>query len=154
MGQRNDSRSSAARSPSCSRWCARILLATVAAVERTAHRREPGHAVVARRALLVAEELQDAAEVGLHQPVTGRRDLAARHPDRDVLRPVPHVVGVPAHVVEHDGVAGEAPGCVAHRARRHVAEGHRAPALQGLEAGIGGRAGTTVRRTPSGISPP
>ena len=110
----------------------------VAAIERPAHRRQPGHAVVAGRAFLVAEELQGTAEIGLDQPVTGRRDLAVRHPDCDVLRPVPEVVRVPAHVVEHHGVAGEAPGCVAHRARRHVAERHRAPALQGPEARIGG----------------
>ena len=109
----------------------------VAAVERPAHRRKARHAVIARGALLVAEELQDAAEICLDEPVAGGGDLAAGHPDADVLRPVPHVVGVPAHVVEHDRVAGEAPGCVAHRARRHVAKRHRAPALQSLEAGIG-----------------
>ena len=109
----------------------------VAAVERSAHRRETRHAVAAGRALLVAEELQDAAEIGLNEPVAERGDLAARHPDGHVVRPVPHVVGVAAHVVEHDGVAGEAPARVAHRSRRHVAERHRAPALQRLEARIG-----------------
>ena len=109
----------------------------VAPVERPAHRRESGHAVVARGALLVAEELEDAAEVGLHQPIPGGGNVAAGHPDRDVLRPVAHVVGVPAHVVEHDGMAGEAPECVANGPCRHVAEGHGAPALEGLEAGVG-----------------
>ena len=109
----------------------------VAAVERPAYRRESGHAIVAGRALLVAEELQDAAEIGLHQPLTQGGDFAARHPDRDVLRPVAHVVGVPAHVVEHDRMAGEALECVAHGPRRHVAERHRAPPLQRLEAGVG-----------------
>ena len=104
----------------------------VTAVERPAHRRESGHAVAAGRALLVAEELQDTAEFGLDEPFAGGGDLAAGHPDGDVVRPVPHVVGVPAHVVEHDGMAGESSGRAAHGARGHVAKRHRAPALQGL----------------------
>ena len=113
------------------------LARDVAPVERAAHRREARHAIVAGRALLVAEELQGAAEIGLDQPVARRRHLAAGHPDRDVLRPVEELVGVLLHVVEHDPMAGEALGGVAHGARRHVAKGHRAPALQRLDAGIG-----------------
>ena len=109
----------------------------VAPVERTAHRREAGHAIAACRALLVAEELQGAAQIGLDQPLAKRRSLAVRHPDRDVSRPLAKVVGVPLHVVDHDLVAGEAVGGATNRPRRHVAEGHRAPALQRLKAGIG-----------------
>ena len=110
----------------------------VAPVERMAHRREAGHAVVAGRALLIAEELQGPAQIGLDQPLARRRHLAAGHPDCDVLRPPAELVGVLAHVVEHDRVTGKAVRSVAHRARRHVAECHRAPSLQRLDAGIGG----------------
>ena len=113
------------------------LVRDVAPVERAPHRREAGHAVVARRALLVAEELQCAAEIGLHQPLARRRHRAARHPDRDVLRPVAVLVGVAPHVVEHDRMAREALARIAHRARRPVAKAHGAPALQRLDAGIG-----------------
>ena len=91
----------------------------------------------AGRALFVAEELQGAAQIGLDQTLAKRRHLAVGHPDRDVFGPAAEVVGVPLHVVDHDRVAGEAFGGATNRARRHVAEGHRAPALQRLEAGIG-----------------
>ena len=114
------------------------LARDVAPVEPTAHRGEAGHAVVAGRALLVAEELQGPAEIGLDQPLAGRGHRAAGHPDGDVLRPVAVLVGVVPHVVEHDRMAREAVRSVAHRARCQLAKGHRAPALQRLEAGIGG----------------
>ena len=110
----------------------------VAPVERMAHRCEAGHAVVAGRALLIAEKLQGPAQIGLDQPLARRRHLAAGHPDCDVLRPLAELVGVLAHVIEHDRVTGKAVRSVAHGARRHVAEGHRAPSLQRLDAGIGG----------------
>ena len=109
----------------------------VAPVERMAYRREAGHAVAAGGLLLIAEELQDSAQVGLHHSLSGRGHRAARHPDRHVFRPVTEVVGALAHVVEHHRVPGEAFAGVAHRPRRHVAEGHRAPAFQRLETGIG-----------------
>ena len=113
------------------------LACDVAPVERPAHRSESAHAIVAGGAFLIAEELQGAAEIGLDQPLTRRRHRAAGHPDRDVFRPLAELVGVLAHVIEHDRVAREAVCGVAHRARRHVAEGHRAPPLQRLNAGIG-----------------
>ena len=113
------------------------LARNVAPVERAPHRREAGYPVTAGRAFLVAEELQGAAEIGLDQPLARRRHLAARHPDGDVIRPVAELVGVLAHVIQHDRMAWEALGGIAHRARRHVAEAHPAPALKRLEAGIG-----------------
>ena len=114
------------------------LACDVASVEGAPHRREAGHAIVAGRALLVAEELEGAAEIGLDQPLARHRNRAAGHPDRDVLRPVVELVGVLLHVVEHDPMAREAFGGVAYRPCRNVAKGHRAPALQRLDAGVGG----------------
>ena len=84
------------------------LARDVAPVERMTHRREAGHAVVAGRALLIAEELQGPAQIGLDQPLARRRHLAAGHPDCGVLRPLAELVGVLAHVVEHDRVTGKA----------------------------------------------
>ena len=84
----------------------------------------------------VAEELQGAAEIGLDQTVARRRHLATRHPDRHVLGPVAELVGVLAHVIEHDLVPGEAPPTRSAPRARHVAKRHRAPALQRLDAGV------------------
>ena len=126
----------------------------VASVERMAHRREAGHAVVAGRALLIAEELQGPAQIGLDQPLARRRHLAAGHPDCDVLRPLAEHVGVLAHVVEHDRVTGKgrakrsAPRAPPRRGK--VIVPHRSNAW--MQAS--GAAGTTVRRAPSGMVPP
>ena len=129
------------------------LAGDVATVERPAYRLEPGPTVTASRALLVTQELEDPAEVRLHQSITGFGNLTARHPDGDVVRPVTHVVAVLAQVVEHDGMAGEAPGCVLHGAPSYIPERHGSPPFQRLEAGIGRGRHDSAPHTERNVAP-
>src|SRR6266568_1295819 len=104
-------------------------LGDVAAVERVARRLEPGlTAATGGRAFRIRHVLQRAAEVTLHEELSGSRRLSVREIDRGARRPPAVVLEMHADHLRHERMHWEAVTRESDRGGGAVAEAHRAEA--------------------------